>query len=192
MEKLPLIKLTIDPNDERSGVEFVSFVDRPAIERQWQAFADEGKPLKFAVTSEPLRIVSGPMMVAGMPIYRRSEQVGEYYVQFDADAIREIVYKYFKNARTVTANVMHKSEVDGVFMFESWLTDTAKPAPVGFESLPDGSWFGSFKVDNDEVWAKVVDGTFTGFSVEGIFLEAEQLEIDRAIVDEVVAALCKE
>ena len=39
----------------------------------------------------------------------------------------------------------------------------------GIEDEPDGSWFGSFKVENDEVWAKVKAGQFKGFSVEGIF-----------------------
>ena len=39
----------------------------------------------------------------------------------------------------------------------------------GFEDMPDGTWFISAKVDNDEVWAKVKSGEIKGFSVEGIF-----------------------
>jgi hypothetical protein len=39
----------------------------------------------------------------------------------------------------------------------------------GFEDVPDGSWFGSFKVDNDEVWKLVKEGKVRGFSVEGQF-----------------------
>jgi len=39
----------------------------------------------------------------------------------------------------------------------------------GFENVPDGSWFGSFKVDNDEVWQLIKDGKVKGFSVEGVF-----------------------
>jgi hypothetical protein len=39
----------------------------------------------------------------------------------------------------------------------------------GFEDVPDGSWFGSFKVDNAEVWAEIKAGKVRGFSVEGQF-----------------------
>jgi hypothetical protein len=39
----------------------------------------------------------------------------------------------------------------------------------GFEDIADGSWFGSFYVENDDVWQQIKDGTFRGFSVEGVF-----------------------
>jgi hypothetical protein len=39
----------------------------------------------------------------------------------------------------------------------------------GFDDVPDGSWFGSFKVNNDEVWQMIKDGKVKGFSVEGLF-----------------------
>jgi len=56
-------------------------------------------------------------------------------------------------------------------MFESWITDEKRgiKAMVGFEDVNDGSWFGSFKVDNDEVWKLIKDGKVRGFSVEGVF-----------------------
>ena len=39
----------------------------------------------------------------------------------------------------------------------------------GYEDVKDGSWFGSFKVENDDVWELVKEGKVKGFSVEGIF-----------------------
>ena len=38
--------------------------------------------------------------------------------------------------------------------------------PKQFDDVPDGSWFASYYVENDEVWNQVKDGTFKGFSVE--------------------------
>ena len=35
--------------------------------------------------------------------------------------------------------------------------------------MPDGSWFLTYLVDNDELWAKVKAGEWKGFSVEGFF-----------------------
>jgi hypothetical protein len=39
----------------------------------------------------------------------------------------------------------------------------------GFEGVADGSWFGSFYVENDNVWNEVKQGKYKGFSVEGLF-----------------------
>lgn len=54
-------------------------------------------------------------------------------------------------------------------MFESYIIDKARGInpPIGYEDVTDGSWFGSFKVENEEVWEN--RKAFTGFSVEGLF-----------------------
>jgi hypothetical protein len=51
-------------------------------------------------------------------------------------------------------------------------------APDKFNQEADGSWFISMKIDNDDIWKSVLDGTFKGFSVEGLFEESfvSQLE----------------
>jgi hypothetical protein len=184
---LPIIKLIINEEDE-TRVEKVSFVDNPAIERQWMAFNSDKNPYKFKANEEK-RVVTGPLMVAGLPIYRRDEQLGEYYVQFDADTIRNIVYKFSKEGRTNAVNLMHSEDVDGVFMFESFIIDDKKKTPEGFSELPNGSWFGSFKVENDEVWDKVKDGTYRGFSVEGIFEEYAERIADEELINRIVRVL---
>ena len=43
-------------------------------------------------------------MVADLPIYRRDDDGKEYYVVFNADTIRKIVYKYMKEGRTNSVN----------------------------------------------------------------------------------------
>ena len=186
MKELPIIKLTIDPNDTETGVEVVALVDSPAIQMNWQAFNGQTPRQTFAVQDEEKRIVSGPLMVADLPIYRRDEDGREYYVVFDADTIRAIVYKYFKNGRNTGANLMHETSVEGVYQFESWITSESKPVPQGFDPLPEGSWFGSFKVDNDEVWATIKDGTFKGFSVEGMFKDGPTKTEDETIIEEII------
>jgi len=184
MEKLPVIYLTID-DEHDTGLDFISLVDRPAIERNWMAFA---KKQKFALNEEK-RIVSGICMTADYPIYRKDEDEREYYVVFDADSIRKIAYKFMKEGKTSATNLDHETEVDGVFMFESFLIDDTKPTPKGFDKAPNGSWFVSYKVDNDDVWAQVKDGTFNGFSVEGVFSESRQMDVDKMIIEEIEKAL---
>lgn len=190
MDKYPLIDMTIDDHEE-TGVEFISFVDTPAIEREWMAF-NKNKPLDFAVQSEEKRIVSGAIMVANLPIYRRDEHMGEYYVKFSPNSIQKIVERFFKNRMTGNVNLDHEKQVDGVYMIESFIIDERKKTPEGFSELPKGSWFGSFKVENDQVWQDVKKGTFRGFSIEGVFTDQAQKELDKKLIDEVIRVLSED
>jgi hypothetical protein len=125
---------------------------------------------KFSIENQDQRIVTGPLMVADLPIYRRDEDE-EYYVSFSAAEIKKIVQRFFKKGYQSKVNIEHSTPVDGVFMFESYIIDREKGImpPKGFEDISNGSWFGSFKVDNEKIWNEVKAGTFKGFSVEGLF-----------------------
>jgi hypothetical protein len=184
MEKLPVIYLTIDDEHE-TGLDAISIVDHPAIEREFLKF---NKKQKFSVSDEK-RIISGFCMTADYPIYRKDEDGREYYVVFDADSIRKIAYKFMQEGKTNATNLDHETEVDGVFMFESFLIDEMKPTPKGFDKAPNGSWFVSYKVDNDKVWNDVKAGTFNGFSVEGVFSESRKMDVDKMIIEEIEKAL---
>ena len=126
----------------------------------------------FAIQDEEQRIISGPLIVADRKIYRRDDR-GEFFVVFPRETVKAIAIKYFKKGYQANVNLMHDSGqvVGGVTMFESWIKDSERgiPGMQGFEDLPDGSWFGSFKVDNDKVWQRVKAGEVKGFSVEGVF-----------------------
>lgn len=125
---------------------------------------------KFAIQDEDQQIVSGPLMVADLPIYRRDEDA-EYYVIFTADEIKKIVQKFFKKGYQSKVNIEHSKPVDNVYMYESYIIDRSKGVmpPNGFEDVSDGSWFGTFKIEDDKIWQMVKQGTFKGFSVEGLF-----------------------
>lgn len=126
--------------------------------------------LSFAVQDEEQKIVSGPLMIADLPIYRRDEE-GEYYVMFTKDQIKKIVQRFFKKGYQAKVNIEHGKPAEGVYMFESYIIDRERGVnpPKGFEDVANGSWFGSFKIENEDLWKKVKDGTFKGFSVEGLF-----------------------
>jgi hypothetical protein len=48
-----------------------------------------------------------------------------------------------------------------------------------FKDLPDGTWFGSFYVENPKVWEMIKSGGVKGFSVEGMFDYEEPLSEDQ-------------
>lgn len=167
---LPIYKCVIDDDvDSPLQVEFMALVDKPAIEKNFMAFKSQ---LRFNLDDEK-KIVSGPAMLADMLIYRKDDNLGEYYTTFDKASISSIVQKFFKKGFIKNFNLMHDAEkkTSDVTIFESFITDEArgiKPMK-GFEDAKDGSWFISAKVDNQELWDKIKAGEFKGFSVEGIF-----------------------
>lgn len=127
---------------------------------------------KFAIQDEEKRIVTGAAMIADLPIYRRDDIRGEYYVVFDKESIFKIAKKWARSNKYDAVNAHHKTPImDGVSLFESYIIDRERGVmpPKGFEEVADGSWFVSYLVDNDDVWARVKQGEFKGFSVEGVF-----------------------
>lgn len=138
--------------------------------RELGELEEQASDMKFSIQDEEQKIVTGPLMIADLPIYRRDEDE-EYYVSFSAAEIKKIVQRFFKKGYQSKVNVEHSTPVDGVYMFESFIIDREKGIipPKGFEDVSNGSWFGSFKVDNEKIWNEVKAGTFKGFSVEGLF-----------------------
>ena len=157
--------------DEETGMLRISLVDFPAVESNFLAFAKEGEKARlYFVKDEEKRIVRGVVMRADYPILRRSGDY-EYFIVFRADTIRAMAEKYLAESRQNAVDEMHNhAEVEEVKMVQYFIKDTAAGiAPAGFDEIADGSLFAEFHVLNDEVWAKVKDGTYKGFSLEGAF-----------------------
>jgi hypothetical protein len=168
--KLPVYKLDINEFDDETGIDFVSLVENAAIQKDFLAFSET--PIKFAIQDEDKRIVTGAAMIADLPIYRRDDVRGEYYVVFDKESIFKIAKKWARSNQYNSVNAHHKTPImNGVSLFESYIIDRERGVmpPIGFEEVADGSWFVSYLIDNDDVWAKVKSGEFKGFSVEGVF-----------------------
>jgi len=168
---LPIYELKISEEiKDDAEVSFIAFVDKPAIKRDFLAFKDA---VKFEVVSEQQRIVTGPLMIPDQLIYRNSEKFGEHYVKFGADTIQAISIKFAKKGYQKNVNIMHEEgmQVEDITMFESFISNSArgiKPM-AAFADLPDGTWFGSFYVENPAVWDMVKAQKVRGFSVEGMF-----------------------
>jgi hypothetical protein len=128
---------------------------------------------QFAIVNEDEHIISGALMLADELIYRNNEKFGEHYVKFSAETIKQIAIKFAKKKYQNHVNLMHDSnqKVEGVTMFESFIVDKKRGIqPMAeFKDVADGSWFGSFYVENPEVWNAIKSGEYKGFSVEGMF-----------------------
>lgn len=170
MHKIPVFEAKIISWDE--GIANISLVDLPAVESNFLAFDKNKAPLKFAVENEEQRMILGVLMRADYPIYRYSDDMGEYFIKYSKETIQKMSEKLFKDGNQNNVNIMHlaNSNVEGVNLIQAFLKDSSKGiSPAGFEDIEEGSLFAQFKVENDDIWAAIKDGTFKGFSIEGLF-----------------------
>lgn len=173
---LPLINLDII--DDMNGVELISLVDFPAVEREFIKFSKD-EDIKLAINEEK-RIVTGVALIPEQKIYRRDVNGKEYYATFTKDAIERIAQKFFADGNSANVNLEHQVIVGDCAYFESYLINKDRGiCPVEFSDLPDGSWIVSCKVNNDKVWELIKNGTLRGFSIEGnLGLVEEEKPID--------------
>ena len=165
--------------DSSLGIDAISLVDFPAVERNFLCFSKEDKRinLKFDASKH---VISGVVALADTPIYRYNERMGEYYVVFSKETILQMVEKFAKDGLFKSVNLQHDDNmyVDGIYMFESYITNKERGInPKEFEDIPDGSWICSFKVDNEALWNEIINGDkLNGFSLQGMFELEEQFE----------------
>jgi hypothetical protein len=155
-------------SDEDDGVDRISFVTQPAIGVNWMAFSDER--VSFQMASEEERKVFGPVLIPNQNILRRNDQGEPFFIRWSAETIETVRDRFMLQAAGTEVNGEHTSMMlDRVFMIESFIKNAGRGMlpPKEFNHLPDGTWFGMFKVNNDQVWNDYIKtGTFMGFSVE--------------------------
>ena len=191
MEKIEVFELVIDTDDE-SGVTAIALVDQPAIDSNWMAFSQQTEH-KFAVKDEEKRIIEGYFMVADLLIPRIGEHGEKFFVKFSAKTIEQIREKQSRLGMTNNFNLMHdpRQIAEGVYMLDNLIIDNerGKVAPKEFEKVPNGSLWGSAKVDNDEIWEQVKNGEFKGFSVEGMFKQLEPVTMDEETINKIIKTI---
>lgn len=160
-------------NDEDiTGIDAISLVDMPAVEKNFLCFSEEKHPVKMKFDNSK-HIITGVVCLADTPIYRYNERMGEYYVVFTKETIEKMVEKFAKMDLFKSVNLQHddKQFVDDVYMIESYITNKERGiSPAEFSDIPDGSWIASYKIDNESLWDEIINGDkLNGFSLQGMF-----------------------
>ena len=168
MIKDQIYELTID-DENIDGVFAVSLVEEPAIEMNWVYF---GKEVKFAAVDAEKRMLMGPILVPDKKILRVDGEGKPYHVFFKPETIKRLSEMYLEKKYTDKATLEHENKIDGVHLVESWIVEdrTKDKSSLYGLSLPVGSWAGTFKITNDDIWNEFVKtGAVKGFSIEGMF-----------------------
>lgn len=170
--------IKINENDSTTGIDAISLVDFPAVQKNFLCFKDN-KPVRLNFDNSK-HIITGVVCLADTPIYRYNEKYGEYYVVFSKETIVKMVEKFAKMDLFKSVNLQHDDDsfVDGIYMIESYITNKERGInPVEFSDIPDGSWICSYKVENEELWNEIINGNkLNGFSLQGMFELEEKFE----------------
>lgn len=155
----------------------VSLVQHPAIESDFMLFKKQEK-MKFSFNEEK-HIAFGPALIVDKPIYRIDSEGREFYVVFTKEVIEQLFTDFMKN-KISKFNLEHAKDTNGVFLLESFLKRDGIQ-PIGYEDTPNGSWFISLKVEDEQIWQDLKSGKYNGFSVECNVSLGETDDIDNLI-----------
>ena len=185
-----MIELILD-EDEAIGVEAISVVENPAIESDFIALNNQ--EIKLAEINKEKRL-----LIPQKPIYRRNGEE-EYYIFFSKKTVARASQMYLQNGNQSQSTLEHDAQLKGLTLVESWIVEDKakdKTALYGLD-VPVGTWMGSVKVENDEIWNDYVKtGKVKGFSIEGYFADKlerpnEELKEDLSAEEKVIEELKK-
>ena len=190
---MKVIELVIDETMELSGIDAISIVESPAIEENWVALKEQQREEKFAEVTAEKKIIMGALLVPDKQIYRNDES-GEYMIWFSKDTIRKCMEMFFKNGNQSNATFEHMERISGLTMVESWIVEDVEmdKSKLYDLSVPVGTWMGSIKVDNEEIWNEFIKtGVVKGFSIEGYFADKIQTPLSKIddVEEEIIAGL---
>ena len=165
----------------------VSLVEDPAIESNFIALSKQKSSIKL---ENEKRLLIGAALVPNKPIYRNVNG-NEFYISFDETTIEKLAQDFLANDYQHNITVDHQEDANDIVIVESWIKTSENDKSVSYGlNEPIGTWFIGMKVNNDEIWQRVKDGFYKGFSIEAVVGLDElinnnnlQLAMDKEFID---------
>jgi len=183
---MKIVELFLDDNEE-SGIEAISIVESPAIESDFIALKSD--EVKLAEVDKEKKILMGALLIPNKPIYRKTEGE-EYYIYFSKETVLKASQRYLMNGYQGNSTLEHSDNLEGLTLVESWIVEDEvqdKSRKYGLNA-PVGTWMGTIKVNNDDVWKEyILTKKVKGFSIEGFF--ADKIEAQKMSKEEKEADL---
>lgn len=179
-----IVELILDETEEYSGIEAISIVENPAIEEDFVALKNQ--EIKLAEIDSEKRILMGALLIPNKPIYRKNGK-DEYYIYFSNSTVLKASQLFLQRGNQNNSTLEHKDVLDGLSLVESWIIEDEvhdKSRKYDME-LPVGTWMGSVKVNNEDVWNEYVKtGKVKGFSIEGYFADKMERPKDATVKED--------
>ena len=156
----------------------VSLVEDPAIESNFIALSKEKQIIQL---ENEKRLLVGAALIPNKPIYRNINGK-EFYISFDEATIEKLAQDFLANDYQHNITIAHQQGVDDIVVVESWIKTSENDKSVGYGlNEPIGTWFISVKVNNEEIWNRVKNGDYKGFSIEAMVGLDENLELNNQL-----------
>ena len=156
----------------------VSLVEDPAIESNFIALSKEKQIIQL---ENEKRLLVGAALIPNKPIYRNINGK-EFYISFDEATIEKLAQDFLANDYQHNITIEHQEGVDDITVVESWIKTSENDKSVGYGlNEPIGTWFISVKVNNEEIWNRVKNGDYKGFSIEAMVGLDENLELNNQL-----------
>lgn len=172
MKNIPIYQISI--SDEYSegedlGIKAIAFTSNPAIKIKGVAFSAVDEKKQVFVDKVKYRITA-PIMTPSTIF--RSDETGDYYVQFSANEIDRIYSKYMKNLSNRNVfNLEHNvDEKVPAYILESWIVNEPTKDKSLLEygiDVPAGSVMMTAQITNPDVYNQLIDNEQFAFSIEG-------------------------
>lgn len=161
-----------------SEVVAISLVESPAIDIDFVSLSKDNPQQVVCLTKDDKHLLVGCVLRPDYPIYRYMKGQ-EFYFQFSSEVIEKLAYKYMQNGHLKSFTTDHKDATEDITIVETWLktSENDKSSDYGIDA-PVGSWLIAAKVNNQEIWDKVKNGEYKGFSVES-FVNLEEIILEK-------------
>lgn len=171
--------------DDECGIQALSLVEHPAVLSKVERFAENDNKIQY-FKDDLKHNITGLIIPADRPIYRNNG-TEEYYIVFEKDTIVDFATKMMKDGTMNFFNWEHSDDtISGIECIELFIKDSERGiSPEGFADVEEGSLFGTFHISDDDVWEKIMDGSY-GISMECIFSRFSE-EIKEQITPEISA-----
>lgn len=162
-----------DETDEEFGLKLISLVENPAIGFELIQMSQDIN-VHLSIQNEEQQIIFTPVLIPMQRIQRtvkHKDGTSETFdLVFDKETIKKIAVKWSKDGLTNATDINHSSKlIPGVTFFESFIKGERVKSVLGFDGLPDGTWFVSGKVTDAQTWQLIKDGKIKGVSIDGMF-----------------------
>lgn len=181
--------------EKNKGVYGISLVNDPAIEEFFIQMSKEYE-IKLAEIDKEKRLFMSPVLIPNQKILRVDENGNPFNIVFEAETIQLAQQNFQKNGFQNNSTLEHdiNLKLDGVTFVESWIKEDDvhdKSLMKGFNQ-PIGTWFTIFRVDDDEVMAKIESGEIKGVSIDGAFEIEENVNLKTDMTLETILTAIKD
>lgn len=212
-DELKVVYLEVSEDFDGSLMKTNSMVSKPATKKAYNKFSSDEISDRIFTTSDSgikeislvgknsvgnynkesfsfddyKRVVTGPIMLSETNILRKSPDLGLYNCRFSEESIFNMMVKYFKMGFSNNMDEEHNSnrKVDDIYMIESFIVGDRVSSNL-YPELNKGSWIGSYFIEDEDYWNDyIMTDKFTGFSLDGCFIENWEQEIIESMYKEV-------